>query len=55
MRSEVTVTFKNQVPVHIELHEDLAPLPSEAARRWPSLVHHRKDLLLEAVFVDLPR
>ena len=34
MRSEVTVTFKNQLPVQIELHDDLEPMPSEAARRW---------------------
>ena len=34
MRSEVTVTFKNQLPVQIELHDDLEPMPTEAARRW---------------------
>ena len=34
MRSEVTVTFKNQPPVQIELHEDLALMATEAARRW---------------------
>ena len=33
MRSEVTVTFKNQPLVRIDLH-DAVPLPSEAARRW---------------------
>ena len=33
MRSEVSVTFKNQLPVQIELH-DAQPMPSEAARRW---------------------
>lgn len=33
MRSEVTVTFKNQRPVQIEL-PDAQPMPSEAARRW---------------------
>jgi hypothetical protein len=34
MRSEVTVTFKNQLPVRIELHDGLEPLTAEAARRW---------------------
>ena len=34
MRSEVTVTFKNQVCVRSELHEGQAPLSAEAARRW---------------------
>ncbi|ABM38694.1 hypothetical protein [Polaromonas naphthalenivorans] len=33
MRSEVSVIFKNQAPVRIELH-DVEPMPSEAARRW---------------------
>ena len=33
MRSEVTVTFKNQPRVQIDLHAVL-PLPSEAARQW---------------------
>lgn len=33
MRSEVSVTFKNQLPVKIDLH-DAAPMPNEAARRW---------------------
>ena len=33
MRSEVTVTFKNQRPVKIELL-DVPPMPSEAARHW---------------------
>ena len=34
MRSEVTVTFKSQAPVHIELHESLELMSGEAARRW---------------------
>ena len=34
MRSEVTVTFKNQSPVHVEWDERLEPMPSDAARRW---------------------
>lgn len=34
MRSEVTVTFKNQSPVHVERDERLEPMPSDAARRW---------------------
>ena len=33
MRSEVSVTLKNQLPVQIELH-DVEPMPSEVARRW---------------------
>ena len=33
MRSEVTVTFKNQPRVQIDLHE-ATPMPSDAARRW---------------------
>jgi len=33
MRSEVTVTFKDQPRVQIDLHE-AAPMPSDAARRW---------------------
>lgn len=33
MRSEVSVTFKNQPPVHIDLH-DLTPMASDTARRW---------------------
>ena len=33
MRSEVTVTFKNQRPVQIDL-PDAQPMSSEAARRW---------------------
>ena len=34
MRSEVTVIFKNQPPVQIELPDQLEPMPPEAARRW---------------------
>ena len=34
MRSEVTVTFKNQPPVQIELHDQVESMPTEAARRW---------------------
>jgi len=34
MRSEVTVTFKNQTPVQIEVNKALEPLPTETARRW---------------------
>ncbi|CAN5391600.1 hypothetical protein BH10PSE16_BH10PSE16_14810 [soil metagenome] len=33
MHREVSVTFKNQAPVQIELH-DAEPMPNEAARRW---------------------
>ena len=33
MRSEVTVTFKNQPRVQIDLHV-ASPMPSDAARRW---------------------
>ena len=33
MRSEVTVTFKHQPRVQIDLHE-AQPMPSESARRW---------------------
>lgn len=33
MHSEVSVTFKNQLPVQIGLH-DVQPMPNEAARRW---------------------
>ncbi|MBC7445005.1 MAG: hypothetical protein H7273_05970 [Polaromonas sp.] len=34
MRSEVTVTFKSQAPVRIEVHAGPEPLTSEAARHW---------------------
>jgi len=33
MRSEVSVTFRNQPAVQIDLHE-LPPMPTEAARLW---------------------
>ena len=33
MPSQVTVTFKNQAPVQIDLH-GTEPMPSDAARRW---------------------
>ncbi len=33
MRSEVSITFKNQLPVQIEL-DDAQPMAGEAARRW---------------------
>ena len=33
MRSEVSVTFKDQPAVQIDLH-DAQPMPSESARRW---------------------
>ena len=33
MRSEVSITFKNQLPVQIELN-DAQPMAAEAARRW---------------------
>ena len=33
MRSEVSVTFKNHLPVQIDLHES-ALMSSEAARHW---------------------
>ena len=33
MRSEVSVTFKNQLPVQIDLH-GAQPMPTEAARLW---------------------
>jgi tRNA A37 threonylcarbamoyltransferase TsaD len=33
MRSEVSVTFTDHLPVQIELHE-IEPMPNEAARRW---------------------
>ena len=33
MRSEVSITFKNQPPVQIELN-DAQPIPAEAARQW---------------------
>jgi len=33
MRSEVSVTFKNQPAVQIDLH-GLEPMPSQDARRW---------------------
>jgi len=33
MRSQVSVTFKNQPPVRIELHEE-PPMPRDQARQW---------------------
>ena len=33
MPSQVTITFKNQVPVQIDVH-GAKPLPGEEARRW---------------------
>ena len=33
MHSEVSVTFKNHLPVRIDL-QNVQPMPNEAARRW---------------------
>lgn len=33
MHSEVSVSFKDQLPVQIELHE-IEPMPNDAARHW---------------------
>ncbi|MCX7255638.1 MAG: hypothetical protein NTZ64_02625 [Polaromonas sp.] len=33
MRSEVSVTFKDQLPVQIDIH-DAAPMPNDEARQW---------------------
>lgn len=33
MRSEVSVTFKDQLPVQIDIHDALA-MPSDEARQW---------------------
>ena len=33
MRSEVSVTFQDSLPVQIDIH-DAPPMPSEEARRW---------------------
>lgn len=33
MRSEVSVTFKDQLPVQIDIH-DTPPMPNDEARQW---------------------
>lgn len=33
MRSEVSVTFKDQLPVQIDIH-DAPPMPNDEARQW---------------------
>jgi hypothetical protein len=33
MRSQVSVTFKNQAPVRMDLHE-VEPMPRDEARKW---------------------
>ena len=33
MRSQVSVTFKNNPPVRVDLHEE-PPMPRDEARRW---------------------